>query len=217
MITDQNVLPLFAIPLCRTNIEPISPDTELYLTQQIEYAQQRQNAQNSVDLHILNDPKCVILKKQLQQQLKDFLHYLDVNTTQQEFYITTSWMNKYSAQQSSHEHYHSNSLISGVLYFDDCDHTAGITFHKRQGWDNLFQDTVNVDHNTITDPNKMSYLYHHRTITIKPSRWDLILFPSVLNHSVPANAHSVNMRHSLAFNTFLRGTIGDSGSRLNVN
>jgi uncharacterized protein (TIGR02466 family) len=217
MITDQNVLPLFAIPLCRTNIGAVSEDTEHYLKQKIEYTQQRQNSHNSKNLNILDDPKCVQLKQQIHTQLMDFLHYLDVNTDQQQFYITTSWMNKYSAQQTSHEHYHSNSLISGVLYFDDCEETAGVTFHKRQGWDNLFQDTVNVDHNPVTDQNKMSYVYHHRTITIQPSRWDLILFPSVLNHSVPANLHPDRERYSLAFNSFLKGHVGDSGSRLEIN
>ena len=54
------------------------------------------------------------------------------------------------------------------------------------------------------------------TITIKPQQWDLLMFPSILNHSVQPNQSTAKVRYSLAFNTFIRGTVGDSGSQLDI-
>ena len=125
-------------------------------------------------------------------------------------------MNKYSHQEDTHQHFHSNSLVSGVLYFEDCEDTAGLSFHKRQGWDNLFQYSVNLDFNSQKNKNNMSYIYNESTITIEPKQWDLVMFPSTLNHSVRPNKSTQKVRYSLAFNTFVRGTVGDSGSQLDI-
>ena len=216
MIQDQNVLPLFAIPMCRTKINPVDDETVNYLKHKIEYNMLRPNSFNSKDMHILDDPKCHDLRSVLLQQVIDFMNYLDIDTNKQKFYITTSWMNRYSQNEDAHQHFHSNSLVSGVLYFDDCDDTAGISFHKRQGWDNLFQYSLNLDHLPIKSKNNMSYLYNESTITINPQSWDLLMFPSTLNHSVRPNRSNSKVRYSLAFNTFVRGTVGDSGSRLDL-
>ena len=62
----------------------------------------------------------------------------------------------------------------------------------------------------------MAYLYNESTITIKPQQWDLLMFPSILNHSVQPNQSTEKVRHSLAFNTFIKGTVGDSGSQLDL-
>ena len=105
-------------------------------------------------------------------------------------------MNRYSKEQWSDLHYHSNSLISGVLYFDDCDDTSDIVFYKRQGHDNIFSDTVNIDHKKEFDTNKKAYLYHQRKLNVSPEKWDLIMFPSNLNHSVNQNINANKNRYS---------------------
>ena len=213
MINDNNVLPLFAVPLCKTKIEEPSAEIQDYLKNKIKFVRRNySDADNSLELHVLNDPICKPLKDVLVGKMNEFLEYLDVDLSKNEFYMTTSWMNRYSKDQWSDLHYHSNSLISGVLYFDDCDDTSDIVFYKRQGLDNIFSDTVNIDHKKEFDVNKKSYLYHQRKLNVSPEKWDLIMFPSNLNHSVNQNINANKNRYSLAFNSFATGQLGSSSS-----
>ena len=214
-ITDKQVIPLFAVPLCKTRIEEPAPEIIDYLQNKISYTRMLHSvAMNSDDHNVLDREEVAPLRKALLDQVNEYLHnYLDADS-KHEFYITTSWMNQYNKNDYSGLHYHSNSLISGVLYFDDCEDTADIIFHKDKYVQNIFTDTVNIDHKKEFDLNKKGYLYHQRELNVTPNKWDLVLFPSNLNHSVAVNASEDNKRWTLAFNTFVRGTIGDSTSRL---
>lgn len=215
-IQDKHVVPLFAVPLCKTSIDPITDEEMHYLTHGIKYKERLHSiAYNSVDNYILDDPKVADVKKKVMDQLNEFLfNYLDVDP-KHEFYMTTSWMNRYQKNHYAQMHYHSNSLISGVLYLTDCEETADIVFHKDKSNTNIFTDTVNIDHTADFDyENKKSYLYHQREMRVSPKPFDLILFPSMTNHSVDVNAQTDKTRYTLAFNTWVRGTIGDSTSTL---
>lgn len=215
-IHDKDVVPLFAVPLCKTKIEPITEEEMNYLTVGIEYRERLHSvAYNSVDNYILDDPRVADVKRKVMEQLNEFLHgYLDVDP-KHEFYMTTSWMNRYQKNHYAQMHYHSNSLISGVLYLTDCEETSDIVFHKDKSNTNIFTDTVNIDHREDFDhENKRSYLYHQREMRVSPKPFDLILFPSMTNHSVDVNANTHKTRYTLAFNTWVRGTIGDSTSTL---
>lgn len=213
MINDDNVIPLFAVPLCKTKIDEPSEEIQNYLKNKIKFVRrQYSDADNSEELHVLNNDICKPLKDVLLKKMNEYLDYLDVDLNKHEFYITTSWMNRYSQDQWSDLHYHSNSLVSGVLYFDDCNDTSDIVFYKRQGLDNIFSDTVNIDHKVNFDVTKKSYLYHQRKLNVSPEKWDLIMFPSNLNHSVNQNIHQSKHRYSLAFNSFASGQLGSSSS-----
>jgi len=217
-IKDNNVVPLFAVPLCKTKIEPLTNEELNYLTNEIEYGEQLHSvAYNSVNNYILDDPKMANVKKKIMDQLNEFLHgYLDVDN-KHEFYITTSWMNRYHQNNYAANHYHSNSLISGVLYLTDCEETADIIFHKDKSNANIFTDTVNIDHKKDFDVrDKRSYLYHQRQMRVSPNKFDMVLFPSMTNHSVDINASPDKVRYTMAFNTFVRGTIGSSTSTLDL-
>jgi len=214
MINDDNVLPLWATPLCKTKISEPSSEIVEHLTNKIEYKyKEYTNAHNSVSLFVLDDEICQPLKDTLMASVTEFLQYLNVDLEKHEFYISTSWMNKYKHQDFADMHYHSNSLISGVLYFDNCVDTADISFHKSQNHHNIFQDTINIDH---ISPNefKKSILFHQRQLNVQPEQWDLLMFPSFVNHSVRSNRSTEKTRHSLAFNTFVKGTLGSSTSTL---
>lgn len=213
MINDSDVIPLFAVPLCKTKIEEPSGEIQDYLKNKIKFIRNAySDADNSEELHVLNASICKPLKDVLTNKMIEFLDYLDVDLEKHSFYITTSWMNRYSKDQWSDLHYHSNSLISGVLYFDNCEDTSDIVFYKRQGLDNIFSDTVNIDHKKEFDINKKAYLYHQRKLNVSPEQWDLIMFPSNLNHAVNHNMNSNKNRYSLAFNSYVSGQLGDSSS-----
>jgi uncharacterized protein (TIGR02466 family) len=110
-------------------------------------------------------------------------------------YITQSWLNFTKEQEFHHEHYHSNSLISGVYYVNvDPDHDS-IKFFKDRNYDSF-----------KIDPDDWNiYNCHHINLKIKNN--DLVLFPSFLTHSVEVKKEN-NLRISLAFNVFVKGELG---------
>lgn len=110
-------------------------------------------------------------------------------------YITQSWVNFNDRGQSHHLHNHSNSFISGVFYIQ-IDQDDGIIFH------NLENKPLVISPNVYNTFNSLSW-----KIIVK--NWDLILFPSALFHSVNPNINN-QCRISLSFNTYLKGTVGDS-------
>lgn len=139
-----------------------------------------------------------ILKKFILDNIKDYFNKtINPENKELEIYITHSWINYTEKGQHHHSHHHPNSVISGVYYLKA---------------DNKF------DNIRFANPNKTNSL-----IKIVPESWNsfnaedwvvpvntnqLVLFPSSLWHEVPASINE-DVRISLAFNTFVRGRIGD--------
>ena len=161
MITENNVVPLFGIPLCQTQIKPYE-ESEKFIKEKLDYELRSHKVSYiSKDDYVLDRDNLLPLKTEILQQVSDFMHgYLDVHE-KHKFVLTTSWCNKYEQNQYIQEHYHSNSLISGVLFLTDCKDTSNIVFHKDKNHTNIFTDTVRLDHKEQFDfTNKRSYLYH---------------------------------------------------------
>ena len=58
-ITDANVVPLFAVPVCQTEIEPQSSIITDFLINKLEYKRMLySNAKNSSGLFVLDEPIC---------------------------------------------------------------------------------------------------------------------------------------------------------------
>ena len=51
-------------------------------------------------------------------------------------------------------------------------------------------------------------------MAISPKKWDLVMFPSFLNHSVEANTSTTNVRYTMSFNVWVKGEIGGGHSKL---
>jgi uncharacterized protein (TIGR02466 family) len=212
-ISFNNVTPLFAVPLCHTRIEPVSDIIVDHLTNKVEYDRLiYSNAKNSSGTFILDNPICAPLKTALTERLENFLHgFLDVDI-KHKFRINTSWMNQYLSDDYSGEHYHSNSLISGVLYLSDVEDTGDIIFHKDKHWNNVFPDAVRIDH--AWTPEKFN-VFNAQGWALRPKKWDVVFFPSWLTHSVGQNkSNPKKLRYTLAFNTWVSGQVGDSTSTL---
>ena len=217
MITENNVVPLFGIPLCQTQIKPLN-DCADYIINQIPYVERSHKVcYISEDDYLLDQEKLLPLKEEIMKQISDFLHgYLDIHS-KHKFVMTTSWSNRYEQNHFIDQHYHSNSLFSGVLFLTDCKDTANIIFHKDKNHNNIFTDTVRLDHNDQFDfTNKRSYLYHQSQMAVCPKKWDLIMFPSFLNHSVNVNTNPSQKRYTLSFNVWVKGEIGGGHSKLTL-
>ena len=114
-------------------------------------------------------------------------------------YITQSWLNYTKNNQFHHLHSHQNSFISGVLYIKAHENVDSIVLEKRQPLENILIKSENYGVFNSTD-----WRYKIKTGM-------LILFPSTVPHSVKVKKDNEE-RISLAFNTYIKGTLGDTKS-----
>jgi uncharacterized protein (TIGR02466 family) len=195
-------LDLFAIPLYRTIIGAPTQQEQDHLSR-LEMTEGRHTALNSHNLRILDQIQLRELRHKIDSGITEFMTHLGVDQAKITMPITTSWLNLYQQGDSTHQHSHSNSIISGVYYLEDCDHTAPIQFHRAPGYVNLWPNTINL-------PIKQHNALNIDVITVIPKKGELIMWPSHLAHSVPPN-ESDTPRHTIAFNTFVKGTLDPQG------
>jgi len=118
--------------------------------------------------------------------------------------VTQSWLNYTYPGQSHHAHMHDNSFISGVLYINADRSTDSIVIHSGR------PQAIRLTTSKFNE-------FNSETWTIPVGTGDLMLFPSKMTHHVPATPTDREItRVSLAFNTFLRGEIGDPGQRIHL-
>lgn len=110
------------------------------------------------------------------------------------FAITQSWVNYTKRGEYHHAHTHSNSIISGVFYFNADEQKDKIYFMK-SGYNQIkiYPQEVNV--------------YNADKWWLPVKSGDLLLFPSNLPHMVESVV-SNQTRISLAFNVFAKGFLG---------
>jgi len=151
----------------------------------------------SNDNYILNQKVFGSLKEDLYLRVEDYfkkvLSYTDAVTP----YITQSWLNYTETNQYHHKHEHPNSLVSGVFYVNCHEEFDKIKFFKKD----LYQ--------AIKPETKDWNLYNSETWWFTVKTGDIILFPSSLTHMVETKEGD-NTRISLAFNVFIKGTIGNN-------
>jgi len=108
--------------------------------------------------------------------------------------ITTSFVNRNDDTQVHYRHSHRNSVLSGCLYFSS--HPRGIRFTK-PGYQQLYWDKS--EHN----------LYNSDDWVIYPETGLLLIWPSNLEHEVEPLQVGDQVRYSLAFNTWITGTLSE--------
>lgn len=208
MKRNYKVNPLFAVPLYMTNLGHVPQDVVDFI-KNIEFERTPGNNNfYSVNKYVLDLPELKILKNMIMDNVNFFVYeFLDVKKNMK-FQMENSWVNKHHRGDASPEHYHGNSLISGVYYLDTDNDSGAISFFKDKTHYNLWTETVRVDFNyQDTEQNLTSNFYNAQSVQFNPNKNDLVLFPSLLNHEVAPNNSNI-VRYSLAFNVFPRGTAG---------
>ncbi len=152
----------------------------------------------SNDNYILNQKVFKDLKKDLDFIIQDYFNKIISSSNNITPYITQSWLNYTETNQYHHKHQHTNSLVSGVLYIN-CDEK----FDKIK----FFNDTFKTIKPEIREFN----VWNSETWWFSVKTGDIILFPSSLSHMVETK-EGTNTRISLAFNTFIKGKIGNNKS-----
>jgi len=146
--------------------------------------------------YILNEKPFANIKKELYLRVQDYFNKVLSTTDAVTPYITQSWLNYTETNQYHHKHAHPNSLVSGVFY---------INCHEEHDKIKFFNDNYKTIKLEIKDWN----LYNSESWWFTVKTGDVILFPSSLTHMVETK-QGENTRISLAFNVFIKGTIGNN-------
>ena len=146
--------------------------------------------------YILNEKPFANIKKELDLRVKDYFDKVLSTTDAVTPYITQSWLNYTETNQYHHKHSHSNSFISGVFYINSDNKFDKIKF-------------FNDNYKTIKPEVKDWNIWNSESWWFPVNTGDIILFPSSLTHMVETKEGD-NTRISLAFNVFIKGTIGNN-------
>ncbi len=146
--------------------------------------------------YILNEKPFANIKKELDLRVQDYFDKVISPANNITPYITQSWLNYTETNQYHHKHAHPNSLVSGVFY---------INCHEEHDKIKFFNDT----YKTIRLETKNWNMWNSETWWFSVKTGDVILFPSSLTHMVETKQGD-NTRISLAFNVFIKGTVGNN-------
>jgi len=118
----------------------------------------------------------------------------DILLSNQKLKLTQSWINKTDTGAIHTMHYHPNSVLSGVFYFNS--HSSPIEFVS----DRKDQFSLVKNRSEFNEFTSSSY-------SVPAQAGLLILFPSYIFHRVSVNEEQ-ETRYSMSFNTFPDGEMG---------
>lgn len=194
-IADYEVQPLFAEPFFRASI------AGAITREQVEHIQSLKMVENQVnliseDLYIFEDPKLASIAAAVQDVLD--LYSREVMGVSQKLYVTQSWALINPPGVGMHGHTHSNSIVSGSLYYCELPTPpARMIFDRHRMYQQI---------ELVPEQDKVNLFNTSRNV-VEPRAGEVFLFASSLHHLVEPN-RSARPRHSIAFNTFLKGKIG---------
>jgi uncharacterized protein (TIGR02466 family) len=190
------VRPIFPEPVYFSNLDRALTKTELKtITQYKEKTSNNQGNVRTRDSYILEHKTFKNLKKDLNQKIINYFNEVICCGNTITPYITQSWINYTKENQFHHQHAHPNSYISGVFYINADKEVDKINFF-RAGYIRFLP--------TVTQFN----IFNSTKVTYPIQGGDVLLFPSSLQHGVDIKK-GTNIRTSLSFNVFFKGTIGN--------
>lgn len=164
----------------------------------------------SVDTYVLDHPELKPLKQFIESAFLDYAKVVDRVQTSK-IQLLQSWISVKLQGQVHQTHQHSNSLYSGVFYFDDYnENSPPIYFCK---------ETLNQHHSALRPLREQDYQEHTFSQEIyyyPPRKNSFIVFPSWLRHGVLAN-QSKKPRVSLSVNCITDGSFGDEINLSGIN
>ena len=198
-IIESNISSIFATPIYISKLNRELTNKELSFINKTKldvYKNEGNTASN--DNYILNNKEFKDLKIELDLRVQDYFDKVISPANNITTYITQSWLNYTETNQYHQKHNHPNSLVSGVFYIN-CDEQ----FDKIKFFNENYE-TIKFQVNEWNVWNSNSWWFSVKT-------GDIILFPSSLLHMVETK-EGTNTRISLAFNVFIKGTVGSNKS-----
>ena len=190
-----DVKPLFAEPYFVTNIADAISESQIKAIQSLKMIENQMN-HISEELYLFERSEMRSIAKAVQDALDTYASEVMGGTHRLK--VTQSWALMNPPGVGMHSHTHSNSIVSGSLYYTDMpDPPGNMIFDRHNGYRQIELDVQAEKQNIYNAPRN----------AIIPKRGDLVLFSSSVQHYVEPN-RSMQNRYSIAFNTFVRGTIG---------
>ena len=150
----------------------------------------------SSENYVLENKALNNLKKDLHTKIMDYFDKVICTDNLMTPYITQSWINYTKSDQFHHKHNHPNSFISGIFYISADKKVDSVTFSKVP-----LDDRIKL---TTTKYNT----FNSSSCTFPVETGNILLFRSSLVHGVGKKKGN-NIRISLSFNVFIKGTVGD--------
>jgi uncharacterized protein (TIGR02466 family) len=192
---EPKIYGIFATPIYFSNINRKFNSKELlFIENNKSKIDKNEGNTNSKENYILNKKEFKNLKKELDLIVQDYFNKVICTENKICPYITQSWLNYTETNQYHHKHAHPNSLLSAVLYINVDEKFDKINFYRDEYMPFKF------DIKEWNNFNSTSWWFPVKT-------GDVVIFPSSLIHSVETKKGD-NTRISLAFNVFIKGTIG---------
>jgi len=200
----DELLSLFPTPVLIAQY-PLPYEKELEYIRGLDCRRENKGGDNTNKIHynrqskntfVLDDPELANVREWIKSKIYKFAS--EIMCSKDELVITQSWINKSGKGESHHEHVHPNSMISGVWYPVINEQLPPIQFRSRA------QRDVSLSTDKYNNFNSATFL-------LPMKMGELIIFPSNLTHSVPAN-QSETERISLSFNTWCKGSLGSIDS-----
>lgn len=196
-VVSHEVTPLFVEPFFRANIAGTITSAQIGFVKSLKMVRNMENL-ISENLYIFEEPELRSIKDAVQDVLD--IYAREVMRIPQQLYVTQSWALICEPNIGMHGHSHSNSVLSGSLYYCDLPSPPGsMIFTRHTGYQQLDLSPP--------DPNGRN-IYNTPINRMTPKQNDVFLFSSRLTHMVEQNI-STQQRCSIAFNTYVRGTVGN--------
>jgi len=194
---EANINGIFPTPIYISRLDKELTSKELSFIDKIKLdVHNNEGNKTSNNNYILNEKPFANIKKELDLKVQDYFDKVISPSNSITPYITQSWLNYTETNQYHHKHQHPNSLVSGVFY---------INCHEEYDKIKFFNDNYKTIRLEVKDWN----LYNSETWWFSVKTGDVILFPSSLTHMVETKEGD-NTRISLAFNVFIKGTVGNN-------
>jgi uncharacterized protein (TIGR02466 family) len=196
-VVSHEVVPLFIEPFFRANIAGSITPSQIAYIQGLKMVRNMENL-ISENLYIFEEPELKSIKDAVQEVLD--IYARDVMCIPQKLYVTQSWSLVCPPNVGMHGHSHSNSVLSGSLYYCELPTPPGsMLFTRHTEYQQLDLSPP--------DPTRRN-IYNSPVNRMTPKPNDVLLFSSRLTHMVEQNV-SQQQRYSIAFNTYVKGTLGN--------
>ncbi len=195
-IESYEIQPLFATPYFKANIASAISAEQVTFIKNLKMIRNRDNL-ISENLYIFEAPELRSIKEAVQEALDIYAN--EVMGIDQKLYVTQSWSLRNEPRVGMHSHSHSNSIVSGSLYYCELPRPLSrVIFDKSTAYQRLELNPLREKQNLFNTPINV----------LTPDTHELIMFPSDLNHQTEANLSDLP-RDAIAFNSFIKGKLGN--------
>jgi uncharacterized protein (TIGR02466 family) len=200
---NDSIQSLFSIPVFVGDIS-VDPGEADFVRHLPFLPLKNKTAAMTASKHILDMEPLGRLKSAIDQKVQSYVKSTFSPQESIQFVMTTSWATRHKTGDWANAHDHSNSLVSGIVYLDVDQDSGDLVFDKII--ENLGLRLLHIDPYKYTPFNSPNW-------GLTPTTNQIVIFPSNLPHRATTNNSTID-RHCIAFNYFVKGTLGQGEGEL---